>query len=400
MPPRYVGVYIVHNGRLLVHRRSEALDGFLISPGGSVDPGERPTAAAVRETLEESGVDVDEAELVNFYTSDDGMFAGYVTYRPAFPEVRGPLPEFRDEIDMDYDFSDFPPEEATVLRGTGHAFVDLRALLGLVQVHGSQRYFTAAVAILANTTYNTTFRDQLVFISNLSEPYVRSIQDYTSSDFYESLNRNLCMRPRPRLSPQEQQLYDGLMAIFRACPRLTQPIVVWRGIRQELDMGRLGCQFISTSYEVESALRPEFTRATCCLLQITVPAGAQVLPVEHVAGQAGEWEVILPPDGTWTVLSDTVEMYGTRVMRTYAVTYVPAGGVTLDPQRPAQQTARRLAQLSEDENARRIARYFNLDTLETIYNGNYVEYFNEIADELRIADMPPLDLIMSFITSA
>jgi len=49
---------IVHDdrGRLLLHRRTD--DGLWGPPGGFVDPGETPAAAAEREAREESGLEV------------------------------------------------------------------------------------------------------------------------------------------------------------------------------------------------------------------------------------------------------------------------------------------------------------------------------------------------------
>jgi 8-oxo-dGTP diphosphatase len=47
-------------GRLFVQRRAEAgpLDGVWEFPGGRVEPGEQPAAAAAREALEETGAEV------------------------------------------------------------------------------------------------------------------------------------------------------------------------------------------------------------------------------------------------------------------------------------------------------------------------------------------------------
>ena len=53
-----VGAVIVHAGRLLAGRRvgPETLAGRWEFPGGKVEPGEHPEAAAVRECAEELGV--------------------------------------------------------------------------------------------------------------------------------------------------------------------------------------------------------------------------------------------------------------------------------------------------------------------------------------------------------
>ena len=52
-------------GRVLLVRRSD--DGRWAMPGGWVEPGETPAEAAVRETLEETGLLVTDAQIVHVY---------------------------------------------------------------------------------------------------------------------------------------------------------------------------------------------------------------------------------------------------------------------------------------------------------------------------------------------
>ncbi|HEX5096948.1 MAG TPA: NUDIX hydrolase [Acidimicrobiia bacterium] len=62
-------VYAERDGEILLLKRAGgALTGQWFMPGGAVDPGERPEAAARRELLEESGLEIDgELELVGAY---------------------------------------------------------------------------------------------------------------------------------------------------------------------------------------------------------------------------------------------------------------------------------------------------------------------------------------------
>ncbi|MFJ9633751.1 NUDIX hydrolase [Streptomyces sp. NPDC101175] len=59
------GAVIVHAGRLLLIRRaSPAGDLLWTLPSGKIDPGESPSAAAVREAREEAGVVVEATRLL------------------------------------------------------------------------------------------------------------------------------------------------------------------------------------------------------------------------------------------------------------------------------------------------------------------------------------------------
>ncbi|MDQ3548783.1 MAG: NUDIX domain-containing protein [Chloroflexota bacterium] len=48
--------YITHNNRLLVFRQPEFPEAGMQVPGGSIDPGERPEDAVLREAFEETGL--------------------------------------------------------------------------------------------------------------------------------------------------------------------------------------------------------------------------------------------------------------------------------------------------------------------------------------------------------
>lgn len=59
-------------GRVLLQRRTD--DGAWCLPGGYVEPNESPEEAAIRETREETGLDVEPVDLVGVYTRRPGEY--------------------------------------------------------------------------------------------------------------------------------------------------------------------------------------------------------------------------------------------------------------------------------------------------------------------------------------
>lgn len=58
--------YIVHNGKVLMQKRSQSASkfpGYWIGPGGHVDEGEDVLSAAIREVKEETGVTIREEDI-------------------------------------------------------------------------------------------------------------------------------------------------------------------------------------------------------------------------------------------------------------------------------------------------------------------------------------------------
>lgn len=61
-------VVLDDHGRVLLHRRSD--DGRWATPGGILEPGEQPAPAVVRETWEETGVEVRVERLATVITQE------------------------------------------------------------------------------------------------------------------------------------------------------------------------------------------------------------------------------------------------------------------------------------------------------------------------------------------
>ena len=90
---------VEHLGRLLIGRRASdaPLAGLWEFPGGKVEPGETPQQAAVRECLEETGLDVEVGEPYPAVTHDyehDRVRLLFFACRPLDPE-QSPTPPFR-----------------------------------------------------------------------------------------------------------------------------------------------------------------------------------------------------------------------------------------------------------------------------------------------------------------
>jgi 8-oxo-dGTP diphosphatase len=62
-------IVVNEQGEILLHRRSD--NGKWSLPGGSVDPGEQPADAAVREVFEETGLKVIPLRLISVYSGPE-----------------------------------------------------------------------------------------------------------------------------------------------------------------------------------------------------------------------------------------------------------------------------------------------------------------------------------------
>ena len=86
--PQATLCYIVKEGRvLLIHKKRGIGAGKINGPGGKVDPGETPLAAAIRETQEETGVTPVDPQLRGelwFQFSADFVLHCYVYVAEAF----------------------------------------------------------------------------------------------------------------------------------------------------------------------------------------------------------------------------------------------------------------------------------------------------------------------------
>lgn len=83
MPNLAVNVAVIHEGKILLTQREDFETWIL--PSGGVDDGESLAQAAIRETKEETGLDVELTRLVGVYSRLGGWWNGYMVLFAARP---------------------------------------------------------------------------------------------------------------------------------------------------------------------------------------------------------------------------------------------------------------------------------------------------------------------------
>lgn len=80
-------MFVVNDGEILLLCRRGRGEGLWYIPGGIVELGEDPRDAAVRETAEESGIDVVDPRLLRVwsYEVEDGRWVYHATYVATAP---------------------------------------------------------------------------------------------------------------------------------------------------------------------------------------------------------------------------------------------------------------------------------------------------------------------------
>jgi ADP-ribose pyrophosphatase YjhB (NUDIX family) len=83
MPNIAVNVAVIDDGKILLTKREDFETWIL--PSGGVEDGESLAQAAIRETKEETGLDVELTRLVGIYSRLRGVFPGYMILFAATP---------------------------------------------------------------------------------------------------------------------------------------------------------------------------------------------------------------------------------------------------------------------------------------------------------------------------
>jgi 8-oxo-dGTP diphosphatase len=111
---------VEHNNCFLIGQRPPGvvLAGFWEFPGGKVRDGEKPTACAIRECREESGMEVEVLRLLrecNFDYEHGRVHLRFFLCRPLDPAQR-PRPRFQWVSWWDLNRYSFPPANEELLR--------------------------------------------------------------------------------------------------------------------------------------------------------------------------------------------------------------------------------------------------------------------------------------------
>ena len=83
MPGLAVNIAVIHEGKILLTKREDFETWIL--PSGGVEDGESLAQAAIRETKEETGLDVELTRLVGVYSRLSNMSPGYMVLFAAKP---------------------------------------------------------------------------------------------------------------------------------------------------------------------------------------------------------------------------------------------------------------------------------------------------------------------------
>jgi ADP-ribosyltransferase exoenzyme len=165
----------------------------------------------------------------------------------------------------------------------------------------------------------STLTDQYKYVDSLSTETIKAIKDYTGSE-YEELNENL-REDRP-LTTRQLLLKDHLDTAFAGVPVTDTPLVVFRGEKQQHDIGGLKA-YLSTTFDINQT--EEFHGPKCCLFIITVSPGSRVLPLDMISKSRYEKEILLPRSGNMFITN----MHYDGGLKVYDITYLPERSVEI-----------------------------------------------------------------------
>lgn len=164
-------------------------------------------------------------------------------------------------------------------------------------------------------------KDQYNYLENVNQDIKKSIVDYTmNSDINRTLWEGL---PETKL---EKKIKSSLDDELKKIPPITQPIIVYRGIKRDFISNR---GYISTSYVKQVAIR--FSELDCCLLTIILPVGSRILPIDILSDIPTEGEIILPRESNFLITNIRYIKGHIYIIKCYDLVYIPPDSQEITP---------------------------------------------------------------------
>lgn len=113
-PKPCVGVLLIKNGKVLLTKRAiEPYKGLYDTIGGFVKNGETPEEASIRETKEETGLDIKLIDIIGFYADRYGEGGDHITPIAYVAKITGGKLKSQDDVASLHWFQiDKPPKMA------------------------------------------------------------------------------------------------------------------------------------------------------------------------------------------------------------------------------------------------------------------------------------------------
>jgi hypothetical protein len=175
-----------------------------------------------------------------------------------------------------------------------------------------------------------SFKDQLNYVDNLPKNIKKSILAYTQP-YGIYLNINKLLRQGKNMETKEQQIVlNDIEFAFKNVPKTTKELKIWRGIKPpkyEFKTEEM-VSLISGSRDRKIAENFALRFMACCLVEITIPVGSSILPIENVSMSKTEQEILLNRNGKYFQTGFVEYKEGVHDdYTTYYITHIPEGSV-------------------------------------------------------------------------
>ncbi len=162
--------------------------------------------------------------------------------------------------------------------------------------------------------------DQFRYLLSLSEEDKNVIRSYTQGG-YISLNESL--RHKLPLDQHDTHMLEVLDRIFERAPSIKDPMFAYRGYSAPSSSTFVKSGgFISATGHAARAQRFMNPETRCCMMRITVPAGAKMLPIMGISQFPEERELLISRHGTLHVTAKSVDAQGMSIVDTIYTPHV------------------------------------------------------------------------------